>query len=393
MFMLFLFEIPIEVPKRLDFYRSHFFWQSDGHKRKYRLSKWNIICRPKEQGGLGVEVLDLKNKCLLSKWLFKLLNEDGVWQELLHNKYLHSKTLSQVSAQPFDSPFWKGLMRVKEDFFSRGSFKVGNGLTTRFWEDCWLGDAPLAQQYPSLYSIANRKQVSVADTLANRPLHVTFRRILTPNKWAQWLELVERLMHIRLNDDTDTFVWSLTTSGNFTVKSMYLDLLDGDTKYLKKYIWKIKAPLKIKIFMWFLHHKVILTKDNLAKRKWQGCKKCAFCDKDESIQHLFFECPLAKIIWRIIFMTFSLAPPKNITNLFGNWLSGIAKKDLVQIRVGVCAVLWAIWNMRNDTVFNKPTKQPFLQVLPMVIHWIRGLISSPRSSGMSWSMGATDWRR
>jgi hypothetical protein len=262
-------------------------------------------------------------------------------------------------------------MKVKEEFFSRGSFKVGHGKDTMFWEDTWLGDVPLAQKYPTLYNIVDRKQVSVADVLQNQPLQITFRRTLTPNKWALWLELVHRLMYVQLSDDKDVFVWNLTNSGAFTVKSMYLDLLDDDTKYLKKYIWKIKVPLKIKIFMWFLHHKVILTKDNLAKRKWQGCKKCAFCDKDESIQHLFFECPLAKIIWRIIFMTFSLAPPKNITNLFGNWLSGIAKKDLVQIRVGVCAVLWAIWNMRNDTVFNKPTKQPFLQVLPMVIHWIR----------------------
>ena len=73
--------------------------------------------RIKDQGGLGVEVLELKNKCLLSKWLFKLSNEEGVWQELLHNKYLHSKTLAQVEAQPSDSPFWKGLMRVKKDFF------------------------------------------------------------------------------------------------------------------------------------------------------------------------------------------------------------------------------------------------------------------------------------
>jgi hypothetical protein len=36
-------------------------------------------------------------------------------------------------------------MRVKKDFFSKGSFKVGNGATTRFWEDSWLGDIPLAQ--------------------------------------------------------------------------------------------------------------------------------------------------------------------------------------------------------------------------------------------------------
>jgi hypothetical protein len=30
----------------------------------------------------------VQNKCLLSKWLFKLLNEDDLWQEILKKKYL-----------------------------------------------------------------------------------------------------------------------------------------------------------------------------------------------------------------------------------------------------------------------------------------------------------------
>jgi hypothetical protein len=55
-------------------------------------------------------------------------------------------------------------------------------------------------------------------------------------------------------------------------------------------------------------------------------------------------------------MTFGLAPPKNVTNLFENWLKGISKKDLIQIRVGVCAMIWALWNTRNNFVFNKPKK-------------------------------------
>jgi hypothetical protein len=97
MFMLSFFEIPKGVQKRLDFFRFRFFWQSDGHKKKYRLTHWNIVCRSKDQGGLGIEVLELKNKCLLSKWLFKILTEqEGVWLELIRNKYLHSKCLSQV---------------------------------------------------------------------------------------------------------------------------------------------------------------------------------------------------------------------------------------------------------------------------------------------------------
>jgi hypothetical protein len=69
--------------------------------------------------------LELKNKCLLAKWIFKLLNEQGVCKELILDKYFHPKIWSQVTAKPFDSLFWKGLMKVKNCFFKRGTFKVG----------------------------------------------------------------------------------------------------------------------------------------------------------------------------------------------------------------------------------------------------------------------------
>jgi hypothetical protein len=71
-------------------------------------------------------------------------------------------------------------------------------------------------------------------------------------------------------------VWKLTTSGSFTVKLMYADLMNGHTVFLRKYIWKLKVPLKVKIFMWFLYQKVIITKDKLTKRNWNGCKKVRF---------------------------------------------------------------------------------------------------------------------
>jgi hypothetical protein len=369
--MLSFFEIPKRVRKRLDFFRSRFFWQSDGHKKKYRLTKWNIICRPKDQGGLGIEVLDLKNKCLLSKWLYKLLTERGVWHELVTNKYLHSKSLSQVKARVNDSPFWKGLIKNKEDFFSRGSFKVGSGEQTRFWEDTWLGDTPLSQQYPSLYNIVHAKQASVATVMGQLPLNIGFRQAITGNREVSWTHLCSRLINIHLTTQPDTFVWKLTKSGIFSVKSMYLDYMDDHTKFLRKYIWKIKVPLKIRIFMWFLLKRVLLTKDNLARRNWQGSKKCCFCDKDESIQHLFLSCPLAKIVWQIVYMAFNITPPTNITNMFGNWLSGVAKVNKAHIRVGVCALLWAVWNTRNDYIFNKAKSTSFMQVVPMATHWIR----------------------
>jgi hypothetical protein len=75
--------------------------------------------------------------------------------------------------------------------------------------------------------------------------------------------------------------------GTFSVKSMYLDYMNGHTKYLGMYIWKIKVPLKINIFMWFFHTKVILTMDNLITRNWHGSTTCYFCDKDINSTFVF----------------------------------------------------------------------------------------------------------
>jgi len=68
--------------------------------------------------------LEVQNKCLLSKWLLKLINEDGIWQQILKNKYFGSKTLTQVEEKSGDSQFWSGLMSVKQDFLKWMSFKV-----------------------------------------------------------------------------------------------------------------------------------------------------------------------------------------------------------------------------------------------------------------------------
>jgi hypothetical protein len=102
--------------------------------------------------------------------LFKLLNEEGMRQELLHNKYLKNETLAQVEAKPMYSPYWKGTLRGKDDFFKSGSFIVGDGQTTRFWEDAWLGKTLLETQYPSLYTIVRHKNVKVA--LNQTPLNI-----------------------------------------------------------------------------------------------------------------------------------------------------------------------------------------------------------------------------
>ena len=64
-------------------------------------------------------------------------------------------------------------------------------------------------------------------------------------------------------------------------------------------------------FMWYLKRGVILTKDNLARWNWNGNKQCCFCFSDETIQHLFIDCHVAKFLWRAIQFAFDLNPPRS----------------------------------------------------------------------------------
>ena len=123
--------------------------------------------------------------------------------------------------------------------------------------------------------------------------------------------------------------------------------------------------------MWYLNRGVILTKDNLARRNWNGNKLCCFCSNDETIQHLFIDCHVAKFLWRAVQFAFDLNPPRSITYLFGNWLRGVETKLKRQLLAGASALCWAIWLSRNDVFFDKSSTKTYLQVLYRGTHWLR----------------------
>jgi hypothetical protein len=100
---------------------------------------------------------------------------------------------------------------------------------------------------------------------STQPLNVSFRRNLVNVNLDSWHELVLRIANIHLNVRRDIFRWS-KSDGQFFVSSMYQTTLDVDIIPHHIHLWKIRIPLKIKVFLWLLYREEILTKDNLVKR-------------------------------------------------------------------------------------------------------------------------------
>jgi hypothetical protein len=88
------------------------------------------------------------------------------------------------------------------------------------------------------------------------------------------------------------------------------------------------------------------------------------CDEDESINHLFFQCHFARLVWRVVHFTFNTAPPTNCTNMLENWLNGIDKDTNAGIQVGTCAIVWSLWNCGNDIIIKKKGNAHFFYRLP-----------------------------
>uniref|UniRef100_A0A453BSM6 Uncharacterized protein n=1 Tax=Aegilops tauschii subsp. strangulata TaxID=200361 RepID=A0A453BSM6_AEGTS len=53
-----------------------------------------------------------------------------------------------------------------------------------------------------------------------------FRRALVGERWNAWMHLVRRLIDVQLSDQPDSTQWKLAKNGIFTVKSLYMDLIN-----------------------------------------------------------------------------------------------------------------------------------------------------------------------
>jgi len=268
MYHMSVYLLPKTTVKNLDKIRRKFFWQGGGTKKKYHLVKWEIICRSKKNGGLGIKDLRNMNISLLCKWWWKLEKEDGLWQQIVKIKYMKQQTIHDVNHRLYDSPMWNDLLKVKNIYLQGRGISVENGCLTRFWLDPWLYNEPIAVIAPVLFELCENKNISVAQAVGGG--QISFRRWLFGELRVAWENIWRDAANFRLSSIDDSVIWTLGKRGTFNVKSIYNALSNFSSGIYYKKIWKGKIPEKIKIFLWLIANDSILTKDNLMKRKWQG---------------------------------------------------------------------------------------------------------------------------
>ncbi|KAK1319251.1 hypothetical protein QJS10_CPB04g01005 [Acorus calamus] len=53
---------------------------------------------------------------------------------------------------------WRGMLQELEEFSLALGWRLGEGMCTKFWQDVWIGCAPLKLCFPAVFKIARYKQ-------------------------------------------------------------------------------------------------------------------------------------------------------------------------------------------------------------------------------------------
>jgi hypothetical protein len=197
-------------------------------------------------------------------------------------------------------------------------------------------------------------EITVAKVFAQEFNCIRFRRCLYGESLEMWNKILDICRRTNLTEEPDRVSWTLTKSGAFSVKSLYTYLIARRILFPYKMIWRMKIPLKVKAFIWLIVKDRILTKNNLAKKGWKGSILCEFCGGNESINHLFFECPLARFNWSVASCALGIERnPENFYDLCQNWLQEFFGVDRVVVMLGTTALLWNLWKTRNSSCFQR----------------------------------------
>ncbi|GJT13007.1 RNA-directed DNA polymerase, eukaryota, reverse transcriptase zinc-binding domain protein [Tanacetum coccineum] len=364
------FKVPTTIINKLESICRNFFWARNSDERKMAWIAWDKVIALLDQGGLNIG--GLKKDDLLS----------------------YGITLPSL--------------------FKR---KTGNGLTTKFWLDSWIGGPPICNSFPRLFRLERNTNCLVHDRVpqptANRPLSAAsvpggshrlnpsasrpqlihncplpmglcftwdwIRPLCSAAEQQELQELCSLISKLCLSNDQ--YIWKCTISDDrrFTVKSMrtYINILLHPLEP-QPFKWNKILPIKINISSWRIFHKRLPTRCSLDRRGIDlNSTHCSACGEYiETEEHLFNSCRIAKHTWSKVLIWWKI---NNVS--ISSLLDAINLAERVSIPgnlkayfdVVVQTTLWFLWRFRNEMCFSlkQPSKDLILNEIKLSsFNWI-----------------------
>ncbi|GKC68524.1 putative RNA-directed DNA polymerase, eukaryota, reverse transcriptase zinc-binding domain protein [Tanacetum coccineum] len=242
--------------------------------------RWNSCMASKQKGGLGIGSIHALNVGLLFKWIWRFLSQSSdLWISVIKEIHgLHGGISDPSSYSSCLSP-WSGILSSVKSLKKKG--------------------------------LHDRSSI--------------FRR--PPRGGIESFQLSDLKLlvgSIVLSENRDSWLWSLDVSKGFFVASVR-SLMESHTLDVGNLVtrWNKNVPIKVNVFLWRLSLNKLPSRMNLDRKGIDADSfLCPTCQDDvETVNHIFFNCDLAKRLWALLARWWDLDFPfcENISE-WHSWL-------------------------------------------------------------------------
>ena len=283
-------QLPPTVINQIDRYQKHCLWSGGDINRKGScLAAWDIACRTKEEGGLGIVNMKSQNVALLIKYLDKFYNHaDILWVSLTWSKLYSNNSTPPHARSPIGSFWWKDIMKLMDKFLLMAKCNTSKDNSVLFWHDNWLQDT-VKSSFPQLYSFTKKPKCSLrffVDQSLDRLFHLPLS-IQASNQVTDLQAVLQEGVWDREEDDYWVYSWGSSTYNN---RKAYKCLQGSyEASPLFSWLWSSGNLGKHQFIFWHLLKDRLNTRNLLwRKNKALDDYSCVICSlkKQASIYSL-----------------------------------------------------------------------------------------------------------
>ncbi|GJR62664.1 probable L-cysteine desulfhydrase, chloroplastic [Tanacetum coccineum] len=235
-----------------------------------------IVCRTKDQGGLGIKPLCEWNEVLLLKNTWKIVDQkQTLWVQWVNRVKLKGRSIWDIDIDVNDSWGWKKLMELRNKIKPHVFHNFGSGKNTSVWYDRWHQCGPLSNCITrrEIYDARFKDNNCVADLIKNG-------RWKWPKEWWEKFPMLKSINVPCLTDKSDQVVWIRNNgkSDKFAIRDVWLDLRTQFPKVDWHHIvWFSQCNPRHSFILWLALQKRLQTHDVLSKWMIGVSHNCSLC--------------------------------------------------------------------------------------------------------------------
>jgi hypothetical protein len=198
---------------------------------------------------------------------------------------------------------WNGIKSIVPLLKSSSCYVPYVSSSLAIWFSPWIPTVPNFQPIPQVPGLVAQHPLAISDLI--NPDSLTWNLSLIT--FMVDSSSVTEILHIKIRALSDALRWTASSSECFTTKSAHH--LYSAHRLLQpspvlptswKGLWKLKLNHRLQLFLWKMVWNIFPTKSRISLSIHSGLDTSFFlCSHStDSLFHLFFSCPVARVIWK-----------------------------------------------------------------------------------------------